>query len=192
MRRQLGLPMAGPLTVIAVHPVTLAEDTLEEIEALFGALEALTGAILFCFPNSDAGSRALIDRARAFSAARDGSVLAVNLPASVYLSALGAADLMIGNSSSGIMESPSFKLPAIDVGRRQEGRLAAANILRVPADEQRIRRAIDEAIAPGFREGLADLVNPYGDGTAGERIADILSGLPARDVLLNKPPAPVA
>ncbi|MEM9301221.1 MAG: UDP-N-acetylglucosamine 2-epimerase [Pseudomonadota bacterium] len=189
---QLGLPAAQPLAVVALHPVTLEADTLGECDAVFAALAAVAGSILFCFPNADAGSRALIERARRFCEDRADATLRINLPAPTYFSALAAADLMLGNSSSGIMESASFRLPTVDIGRRQEGRHAAANIIRVPADRDAIVAAVARARSKAFRSGLEGLRNPYGDGNAGERIAAILADLPGRNALLDKAPAPLS
>jgi UDP-N-acetylglucosamine 2-epimerase len=81
---------------------------------------------------------------------------------------------MIGNSSSAIIEAPTFALPAVNVGDRQRGRLRAANVIDVDHDRQAIVAAIRRALEPGFRTRLAGLVNPYGDGHAAPRIARVL------------------
>jgi UDP-N-acetylglucosamine 2-epimerase len=81
---------------------------------------------------------------------------------------------MIGNSSSGLIEAPSFGLPVVNVGDRQRGRLRAANVIDVGHDREAIAEAIRRALDPSFRGGLAGLVNPYGDGQAAPRIARVL------------------
>jgi UDP-N-acetylglucosamine 2-epimerase len=81
---------------------------------------------------------------------------------------------MVGNSSSGLIEAPSFALPVVNVGDRQRGRLGAANVLDAGHDREAIAGAIRRALDPGFRRGLAGLVNPYGDGHAAPRIARVL------------------
>ena len=94
--------------------------------------------------------------------------------------------LMIGNSSSGIMESPSLKLPCIDVGDRQKGRTRAANIIHTDADAVAIVQGLERACSAEFRASLAGLVNPYGDGHASDRIIDGLIRAPSKERLLRK------
>ena len=108
--------------MVSYHPVTLLRDTLAEAEALFATLSQIEESIIFCFPNADAGSRALIRRAEAFCDAREQARLFVNLDPITYWSLLKCADLLVGNSSSGIMETPSLGLPAVNIGMRQQGR----------------------------------------------------------------------
>ena len=81
---------------------------------------------------------------------------------------------MVGNSSSAIIEAPTFALPAVNIGERQRGRLRAANVIDVGHDRAAIRGAIERALDPAFRRSLAGLVNPYGDGNAAPRIARVL------------------
>jgi len=108
-----------------VAPVTILENTNAEADALFAALAA-AGQLLFVYPNSDAGSYALIERTRALSAMRGNTRVFINLDATTYWSLLGHVDCIVGNSSSGIMEAASFALPVVNVGMRQQGRERAA------------------------------------------------------------------
>jgi UDP-N-acetylglucosamine 2-epimerase len=94
--------------------------------------------------------------------------------------------VLIGNSSAGILEAASFRLPAVNVGERQTGRVRPANVIDTPIDRPQIAAAVRKAMDPRFRDGLADLVNPYGDGRAAERILSVLRDLPARRTLLVK------
>lgn len=182
----LGMKLAPPLLVAAYHPVTLLRDTNAEADAFFDGLAKFQGTIVFCFPNADAGGRALIERAKRFCADRDAAGLHVNLPAVQYFGLLACADVMAGNSSSGIMETPSFGLPTVNVGFRQQGRERARNIIDVPPEAQAVHDGIRRALEPGFRAGLDGMDNPYGDGHAGELIAEILGTLPLDGRLLNK------
>jgi len=101
---------------------------------------------------------------------------------------------MLGNSSSGIMETPALGLPTVNVGRRQQGRERAANIIDVPARATVIKNAVEAALAPAYRRSLQDtgVVNPYGDGHAGERIAALLADAPPTEALLLKKAPEVA
>lgn len=188
----LGGPMPEKAAVVAYHPVTLAEDTLEEADAVFEALERLERPLVFCFPNADAGSRALIERARALRDARLDASLHVNLRSVDYWGLLTRAAVLVGNSSSGIMESASLRLPTVDVGRRQEGRERARNVVDCPAQADAIVAAVAHATSDAHRRTLEDLENPYGDGRAAQRIRDVLVRTPIDRALLIKRPATVA
>lgn len=186
LQERLSLGLSQPSAVIAYHPVTLANDTLEEADALFAALAQLPEQLLFCYPNSDAGSRALIDRAKSFLTARGNGRIFVNLDAVTYWSLLREAAFFLGNSSSGIMETPSFALPAINVGVRQQGRERARNVLDAPADAPSILAAAAKVRSEAFRKSLAGMTNPYGDGTAAEKICEVLTTVPLGPKLLIK------
>jgi UDP-hydrolysing UDP-N-acetyl-D-glucosamine 2-epimerase len=187
---RLGLTITEPTLLAAWHPVTILRDTNAEADALFAAVVAAPGQIIFVYPNADAGCYALIERARALAATRAQTHIFVNLDAVVYWSLLRQVDVLVGNSSSGIMEAASFALPVVNVGMRQQGRERARNVIDAPADKDAILTAIARALSPGFRATLAGLTNPYGDGTAAETIAGVLEQAPL-DSLLIKQPAPL-
>src|SRR5271156_3638029 len=133
VEERLALDLRKPTVLVVYHPMTIARDTLQEADALFTALENLTDQILFCYPNADAGSRALIDRAKLFISRRGDGKIFTNLDSESYLSLLRQVDMLVGNSSSGIMESASFALPTVNVGLRQQGRERARNVLDADA-----------------------------------------------------------
>jgi len=186
LAEQLSLNLDIPSSVVAYHPVTLANDTLEEADALFTALEQLPEQLLFCYPNADAGSRALIDRTKSFLSARGNGRLFVNLDAITYWSLLREATLFLGNSSSGIMETPPFALPTVNIGIRQQGRERARNILDAPANSEAILNAASTARSNAFRQSLEGMANPYGDGSAAEKITGVLTTVPLGTSLLIK------
>lgn len=190
LAEKLSLNLALPSAVVAYHPVTLANDTLEETDELFGALELLPEQLIFCYPNADAGSRALIERTKSFLAAHGTGRVFVNLDAITYWSLLREASLFIGNSSSGIMETPSFALPTINVGIRQQGRERARNIIDVRANARAILAAAEQARSGSFRKSLEGMTNPYGDGAAAEQIAEVLATVALGPTLLIKRAAP--
>jgi UDP-N-acetylglucosamine 2-epimerase (non-hydrolysing)/GDP/UDP-N,N'-diacetylbacillosamine 2-epimerase (hydrolysing) len=186
LESQLGITLQKPAIVVAYHPVTIARDTLQEADAVFAALAKIPGQLVFCYPNADAGSRALIARTRAFVAERSGSHLLINLDPVTYWSLLRHADLLLGNSSSGIMETPSLALPAVNVGLRQRGRERARNIIDSEAHPAAILSAMEMALRPAFRASLAGMENPYGDGHAAEKIVHVLTTVPLTQSLLMK------
>jgi UDP-hydrolysing UDP-N-acetyl-D-glucosamine 2-epimerase len=187
---RLKLVLNHPTVLVAYHPVTIARDTVREADALFEALEKLPDQVLFCYPNADAGGRKLIERARAFAASRDSAHVFVNLDALTYWSLLKQVDVMVGNSSSGIMESGSFALPTVNVGLRQQGRERARNVMDAAPEVRAILKAIVTAKSADFRRSLQGMTNPYGEGVASEKIVEVLTSVPLGEELLLKRHAP--
>ena len=184
---RLGLTLTPPTILAACHPVTILRDTNAEANAVFAALAQAPGQLIFVYPNSDAGSYALIERTRALAEARPHTHIYVNLDAITYWSLLGQVDAMVGNSSSGIMEAASFALPTVNIGMRQQGRERARNVIDAPADTAAILAAIAQALDPKQRESLRGMVNPYGNGTAAKTIANVLITVPLEGLLLKQP-----
>jgi UDP-hydrolysing UDP-N-acetyl-D-glucosamine 2-epimerase len=184
--QKLQIDLTSPTAVVAYHPVTLLSDMNAEAEELFTALAEIPHQLIFFHPNADAGSRDLRERIRSFLAVRGNGQLFVNLPAIEYWSLLQQVELMIGNSSSGIMESASFALPTVNVGMRQQGRERATNVLDAEPIAESIVQQVEKATSPMFRASLAGMTNPYGNGHAAERIVEVLTTLPSRERLLLK------
>ena len=108
-----------------------------------------------------------------------------NLDRNIFLSLLSHVSVLLGNSSVGILEAPSFKLPALDIGSRQSGRMRACNVITVPEFDRSlilagIRKALDD---PGFRSSLMQCTNPYGDGRSSERICKVLEEIDLARIL---------
>jgi UDP-N-acetylglucosamine 2-epimerase (non-hydrolysing)/GDP/UDP-N,N'-diacetylbacillosamine 2-epimerase (hydrolysing) len=183
---KLGVTLDQETILVAYHPVTINRNTLSEIDALFGALDSLQEQILFCFPNADAGSRALIGRTRAFAESKARGGIFTNLDALTYLSLLRQVGLFVGNSSSGIMETASFALPTVNVGFRQQGRERAKNVIDAEPEQKSIVSAIQRARSKAFCDSLVGMTNPYGDGVASETILRVLTTIPLTPELLVK------
>jgi UDP-hydrolysing UDP-N-acetyl-D-glucosamine 2-epimerase len=192
LQTALGVDLGQPTAVVAYHPVTIARDTLRETDALFAALAVGKRQLLFCYPNADAGSRRLIERTRAFLTEYANGKIFCNLGPVTYWSLLAQADALLGNSSSGIMEAATFGLPVVNIGLRQQGRERAQNILDALAQTDDIVQKIERAFDPDFRTSLAGMENPYGDGRAAERIAEVLATVPLGERLLMKQPVPLS
>jgi UDP-N-acetylglucosamine 2-epimerase (non-hydrolysing)/GDP/UDP-N,N'-diacetylbacillosamine 2-epimerase (hydrolysing) len=191
LEAKLQIPLAQPTLLVAYHPVTVFRETTREADALFTALESIPGQILFCYPNADAGSRALIDRATDFLSRHGNGRIFTNLDAVTYWSLLRNVSALIGNSSSGIMETASFALPTVNIGIRQQGRERAQNVIDAPADSQAITQAIQSAFSESFRESLQGMTNPYGDGHASETIVEVLTSVELSESLLIKRARPL-
>src|ERR1700678_2822317 len=186
VQERLTLDLQRPTVLVVYHPMTIARDTLQEADAVFAALENLTDQLLFCYPNPDAGSRALIDRTKAFISRRGHGKVFTNLDSITFLSLLRQVDMLLGNSSSGIMESASFAIPTVNVGMRQQGRERARNVLDADAHAGLILEAVSTARTPEFRESLRGMSNPYGEGFASETIVRVLTTVPLSQELLLK------
>jgi UDP-N-acetylglucosamine 2-epimerase (non-hydrolysing)/GDP/UDP-N,N'-diacetylbacillosamine 2-epimerase (hydrolysing) len=181
---RLDIHFTRPTAVIAYHPTTIARDPTREADALFAALESIPAQLLFCYPNS--GSRALIERTNSFIRRLGSGRVFVNLDPVLYWSLLRCVDLLLGNSSSGIMEAASFALPAVNVGMRQRGRERARNVLDAEADAASILDRVGVALTEDFRRSLWGMENPYGDGHAAARIVSVLTSAPLGEELLIK------
>jgi len=181
---RLGIDLSIPPLLAAYHPVTLDEDPSAGIHEVLSPLDELAARpIIFCYPNADAGGRAVRDAIAAFTATCENAHLLVNLDPYMYWSLLRCAAAMYGNSSSGIMESPSVSVPAINIGPRQDGRERAANIIDVPPKAELLKVAIDRVLGRDH----VPVENPYGAGPAADRIARVLAEVTINDRLLHKP-----
>src|ERR1043166_4206492 len=188
---RLGLDLDRPTVVGPYPPAAVERETTAEAGPLFSALEQLPQQLVFCYPNADAGSRAIVERADSFCRTRADAHLFVNLPHLTYWSLLACAELFVGNSSSGIMETPSLKLPAVNVGIRQAGRERARNVLDAEPNAESILAEVRRALAPAFRASPAGLTHPYGDGHSAPRIAELLAEVPLGEKLFVKRAVPL-
>lgn len=183
----LGAPLGARNLLVTFHPVTLEADAgMHQFTELLAALDALdVGTTLwFTRPNADTGGRAIAAALDAWAEARSARTHTyASLGQLRYLSLMAQADAVVGNSSSGLYEAPSFGIPTVNIGERQRGRLAAASVLHCAAE----RHAIGAAIASASELDCSGVINPYGDGHSAARIVDLLCQLaPARE-LLKKP-----
>lgn len=184
---QVGLDFARPTAVVVFHPETLANTPPEaQVGELAAAIVPLDMNLLIIGPNADVGRQAIADTWGRLAAARTGVVVAPSLTRDQFWSCLSHAALMIGNSSAGIIEAPSFKLPVVNIGDRQAGRVRAANVIDAAPERAAIRHAMTRAMDAGFRASLSETGNPYGDGHASRRIVEVIDKLPGHEALLKK------
>jgi GDP/UDP-N,N'-diacetylbacillosamine 2-epimerase (hydrolysing) len=177
-----GLDARQRLALVVFHPVLQqAAEAGKQARALMDAVMEAGLQAACLMPNSDAGSQPIRDAWTAY-AERDGVRLFTHMARSDFASWMAAADVMVGNSSSGIIEAASMDLPVVDVGERQRGRERSRNVINTPAEKEAIRRAIASALA----RGRVPCENVYGDGKAGERIIALLETLPLSHSVLMK------
>jgi UDP-hydrolysing UDP-N-acetyl-D-glucosamine 2-epimerase len=192
LESRLDVSLAQAPVIVAYHPVTILRDTTQESDALFQALKTISGPVYFCYPNADAGSYRLMEQTSTFIEQHPQSRVFVNLGAPVYWSLLRHAAMLIGNSSSGIMETASFALPTVNIGIRQRGRERAMNVIDAEPEAAAIIAAISKAQGDTFRNSLCGMSNPYGDGHASEKIVEVLTTAPLQQELLIKRGDPLA
>jgi len=189
LEERLNFKLGKKTALVTYHPVTLENATSEkQFCELLKALDEFDDLkIIFTHPNADADGRVIIrliddyvtsnpEKARSFR----------SLGALKYLSAVKYVDLVAGNSSSGIIEAPSFQKPVVNIGDRQKGRIKAASIIDCMPVHDDIAAAIKKALSADFRNACMHVTNPYGDGNAAERIVDILKCELLKQITLKK------
>ncbi len=166
----LKFKLTRPFFVVTYHPVTLAKENPEEaFQALLAALDCFPEyQVILTYPNSDDGGRKIIPILEKYAQDNVDRVISIkSLGQLRYLSAIKYAEAVIGNSSSGIAEVPSFSVPTVNVGARQKGRLMAKSIVNCEPYVDDIKNAIETSLSRSFsRSSLKDVVNPYGDGNS--------------------------
>ena len=188
LARDLGFALDAPLGIVTYHPVTNDQAaTRRELSAMVAALERSRFAtIVATWPNADTGSGAIAESLTAL-AKRDARVhLLRSLGPQRYPSLMKIADVMVGNSSSGIIEAPSLRLPVVNVGERQSGRPRAANVIDVRGERETIERAIRRATSAAFRTRVNRTRNPYDGGRTSARIVRLLLTVKLTNALRQK------
>ena len=171
LAKQFGLPESGDFALITYHPVTLdLAATDVEIEALFTVINEIDIKCIFTAANADTAGRALNAKIEQFVSETEGQMLIGHMGAKGYYSAMEHAAMMIGNSSSGILEAASFGLPVINIGDRQKGREVSPNLIQTCGTTQKLKAAFKKAQEPKFKALCEQRVNVYGDGQAAGRI----------------------
>jgi GDP/UDP-N,N'-diacetylbacillosamine 2-epimerase (hydrolysing) len=175
--------------LVTFHPVTLeknsAEEQMEELLAALGELEDTH--LIFTMPNSDTGGRILFQMIEKFVAQEPVSRKAYTSLGQIrYLSCLSHVDGVVGNSSSGLAEAPSFKKPTINIGDRQRGRLKAVSVIDCDANRASIQAAFERMFSPEFQSILPAVENPYGSGGASEAIVRTLTKIPFAGLLKKR------
>lgn len=189
LSQQLGFEIVSgePLLMLIQHVIsTEVEDAYEQMKITLEAIFALGIKTVLCYPNSDAGSQELI-RAIGEYQSLPFLYIAKNIPRLVFVNLMRKASCLIGNSSAGILEAPLLKLPVVNIGNRQLGRMHAENVEFVPHDKDKIINAVKRAVFDKtYRKFVSSSSNPYGDGKSSTRIADLLATISIDEKLLIK------
>jgi len=183
IREKYSLNAEEPFALMVQHPVvTEEEDAAEQVELTLKVLSELEIETIIVYPNADTGGRRMIKVIDMYTGMHPFLRAYKSIPRKEYLSLMNCAAFMIGNSSSGIIEAPSFNLPVINIGTRQKGRLRAENVFDVGYRAEEIKRMILKVMGSGKTE----VVNPWGDGRSSERIIKILKDIKIDRNLLQK------
>lgn len=172
--------------LVTFHPTTLEVDTAEsQFKSLLQALREFTDTkIIFTKANADTDGRIINQLIDEFVLKNPQRAIAfASLGQLRYLSALQYVDVVIGNSSSGLIEVPSFKKATVNIGDRQRGRIKAESVIDCKPDYSSIKNAIDLALSESFKDKLKNVVNPYGTGNASEKIIDVLKKIELKGLL---------
>lgn len=182
LEASLGARLGSRNVLVTFHPATLeASRGLKQFEALIQALEALPSDIVkwITRPNADPGNQVINQALDLWAAGRDDVHVYTCLGQARYLALMSRVNAVIGNSSSGLYEAPSFGVPTVNIGDRQRGRLAAPSVIHAAPTPTAIGDAIEQVLVLD----CSDVRNPYGDGLAAGRIVAILKAVPMRDIL---------
>ena len=185
LAKEYGFEKNKRLVIFTQHPVTTEFGfSRDQIKITLKALSNFDDCQIIAFSsNTDAGGREIIDMVK-----KEKNFLHIpNMVSSDFLSLMSSADVMVGNSSAAIREAPSFHLPAVNIGSRQQGRLRANNVIDVSHDEDEIINAIDKALNDKvFLKIVKNTPNPYGSGNSAKKIVDILETIEINQKILQK------
>ncbi len=172
LEQSLGLQLGEKSLLVTFHPVTLELGTAaDQMAELLATLDTLPNTqLVFTMPNADTDGRVLIRMIEQFVAQHANARAYASLGHLRYLSCLAHVDGVVGNSSSGLLEAPSFQKGTINIGDRQRGRLQASSIINCEPTRQSIAFALKHLYSAGFQSGLRNVRNPYGEGGAIEKI----------------------
>lgn len=167
--------------LVTYHPVTLGNHTAEQdIKEFIRALEERKDLrVFFTMPNSDTGSQAIVDAINMFVVSNNDRAIAYkSLGIKRYLSVMKYAGAVVGNSSSGLLEVPSFGIPTLNIGDRQKGRMAADSVYNCETDKESVLKGLDTIMSPAFRQKAKETHNPYDKEGTAQAIFDVISTYP--------------
>ena len=185
----LGFDVTGPFIVVTYHPVTLNKDgALIALKNLLSVLAKYPNLnFIITYPNADTHNQGLIAALEQFKREHCDRVLLVrSLGQLRYLSLLKHCEAVIGNSSSGLIEAPTFFKPTVNIGNRQGGRICGGTVINCDEDAPSIRNALMKALSEDFSEKCLSERNPYGSGGSSQRILDIIRGITLDGLVIKK------
>ncbi len=187
LEKEISFSLDPEPLLVTFHPVTLEYEKTEfYIKELLKALKKLNLPLIFTMPNADTYNSIIRREILNFSKEYKNCKVFENLGTKIYFSLMKYSKAMVGNSSSGIIEAPSFKLPVVNIGMRQGGRFKSKNVIDTGYSSEEIIKGIKMATSKDFKSNLKYLKNPYGDGFSSKRILKILEDLEINEEFLRK------
>ena len=185
---ELGFSLRQKNLLVTFHPVTLQESkNVQQFEELLCVLDEFEDlGIVFTLPNADMKGRELGKKVRAFCDVHPNAICFASLGQLKYLSCMKHFDGVVGNSSSAILEAPSMKKGAVNIGDRQEGRIKAESVIDCEPNSKAIRSAIMHLLSEDFKSKLCNVKSPYGSGGASKNIVSILEEVLTKPVALKE------
>jgi UDP-hydrolysing UDP-N-acetyl-D-glucosamine 2-epimerase len=182
------LPADKEFCISTFHPQTLGSDNaVMQYETLLAELEKTSVIPVMIYPNIDPGFEPLIEMLEAFQAKRPDAIVRKSFDRRIFYTLMRHAKFMVGNSSSGLWEAPSFELPAINIGNRQAGRVRGKNVIDVSGlDQKSMQDAFAKVQSKDFRQSLSGMKNPFGDGNAAEKTLKVLKNIELDDRVMIK------
>ncbi len=189
MENDLGLRFGTKSLLVTFHPITLDtvnSSKLQMIELLNALKSFKDTTIIFTAPNADTGSSELLKLVQTFVNSNENSYLYTSLGQLRYFSCMKQVNALVGNSSSGLLEAPSFKIGTVNIGDRQHGRLKAKSVIDTAPDTHSIISAIKYVFSEKFQKGLNFVENPYGEPGASKMIKEKLESVSLDKILKKK------
>ena len=187
LKDSLGIEIDEETLLVTYHPVTLESESLTyQVENLIKALNQINKKMIITYPNSDNGGNYIIKRVEEFARVNSNVYLFKNLGVLRYLSVMKLCGAVVGNSSSALVEAPYLKIPVVNIGNRQKGRLMANNIICCSNDSKDIINSISKALSNEFKGKVKSTKSLYGEGNTSEEIVKILENIELNDRLLKK------
>lgn len=188
LEASLGCKLGSKSLLVTFHPVTLETATAQDqMSQLLAALTEMQDTqIIFTLPNADTDGRMLIRQIEDFVAHHENARAYTSLGQLRYLSCIAQVDGVVGNSSSGLLEAPSFRKGTINIGDRQRGRLQAASVLNCVPEREAILSALEHLFSPSFQQSLERVINPYGEGGGSERVVNVIRSCNLDNLLKKK------
>jgi len=181
----IGFSLGERNLLITFHPVTLEENTAsEQMEELLAAINELKDTkFIFTMPNADTDGRELFRLIEKFTSTNENSIAFTSMGQLRYLSCIKYVDAVVGNSSSGLIEVPSFGKPTINIGDRQRGRVKAGSVIDCFPQKESILKAIGLVYEPQFQDKIKTIKNPYGEGGASEAVVKTMEHFDLKGIL---------
>jgi len=176
LAQSIDLDLNSPYALVTFHPVTLEKNTaIKHIDELLSALDETTELnYIFTKANADANGRAINKKINTYCEGKKNTIVFTSLGVIRYLSAMKYCEMVIGNSSSGIMETPSFRKPTINIGDRQKGRICAKSVISCEPEKHAIIESINKARSLQFLQEIANQISPFGNGKTSEKVVSVI------------------